>query len=131
LRLLVNKKYSHRLRFRRHKNPKFLLTASYADFKLALDQICIRSPATVAAAVDFGISFCLLYIYILPFGCIADANLSRQDFVSAKFAPIPKIRRGGRAGACKLPLRKREICAEKIARRLNLRKSFGEISARF
>ena len=129
MRLLVNKKYPHRLRFRRHKNPKFLLTASYADFKLALDQICIRSPA--AAAVDFGISFCLLYIYILPFGYVADANLSRQDFVLAKFALIPKIRRGRRARACKLPLRKREIRAEKIARRLNLRKSLSEISARF
>jgi len=79
LRLLVNKKYPHRLHFRRRKNPKFLLTASYADFKLALDQICIRGPATVVGAVDFGISFCLLYIYILPFGYVADANLNCQD----------------------------------------------------
>lgn len=66
------------------------------DAKLALDQICIRSPATVVAAVDFGISFCLLYIYILPFGCIADANLSRQDFVSAKLRPYLK---SGEVGA--------------------------------
>ena len=78
MRLLVNKKYPHRLRFRRHKNPKFLLTAAYADAKLALDQIYIRSPVVVST-VDFGIYLCLLYIYILPFGYVADANLSRQD----------------------------------------------------
>nr|WP_315019243.1 hypothetical protein [uncultured Campylobacter sp.] len=61
-----------------------------------MDQICIRSPAAVAAAVDFGISFCLLYIYILPFGCVADANLSRQDFVLANLRSYLK---SGKAGA--------------------------------
>ena len=73
------KKYLHRLRFRRRKNPKFLLDAAYADAKLALDQIYIRSPAAVVSAVDFGIYLCLLYIYILSFDYVADANLSRQD----------------------------------------------------
>ena len=82
MRLLVNKKYPHRLRFRRHKNPKFLLTAAYTDAKLALDQIYIRSPAAVVSAVDFGIYLCLLYIYILSFDYVADANLSRQENLS-------------------------------------------------